>query len=147
MEGKVARILLQKHETSHPTTSAPGSNHRKVILRRVPRSIRVHVPSEARSDGEDVSEKLLSSLEVTWSVGKEYITSFLLVYSMGPIIPCLPRKNNNTSLQQIQSHRALLFWKLRYTGSSALSNRITQLLFSSLQYFHLHIRCEPSPEW
>ena len=69
MKGKVARIMSQKHETSLPTTSAPGSNHRKVILRRVPRSI--HVPSEARSDGEDVSEKLVSSLEVTWSVGKE----------------------------------------------------------------------------
>jgi len=59
------------HETSFPTMSAPGSNHRNVILRRVPRSI--HVPSEARCDEEleDVSEEFVSGLEVTWSAGKE----------------------------------------------------------------------------
>ena len=73
---KVARIILHRenikiiHETSFPTTSAPGSNHRKVMLRRVPRSI--HVPSEVRID-EDASEKFVSGVEVTCSVlvGKE----------------------------------------------------------------------------
>jgi len=57
------------HETSFPTMSAPGSNHRNMILRRVPRSI--HVPSEARCDEEDVSEEFVSGLEVTLSAGKE----------------------------------------------------------------------------
>ena len=43
--------------------TAPGSNQRKVILKRVPRSI--HVPSEAHGD-DDLFEDSVSVLEVDW---------------------------------------------------------------------------------
>ena len=71
--GKVDRIISQKRKLSRNLSrnfvsnqGAPGSNHRRVILRRVPWSI--HVTSEDRSD-EGVSEEFASGLEVTWLVG------------------------------------------------------------------------------
>ena len=56
------------HETSFPTMSAPGGNHRNRILKQISPSI--HVPSEARSDEEDVSTDSCQVLKF-WSAGKE----------------------------------------------------------------------------